>query len=345
MPWTHIYADKEDWEGLAPEKGLRSLSYVQALNETQELLLESDPAVFVLGEGVDDPGGVFGSTLGLAGKFGKKRVLDLPIAENGMTGVALGAALAGMRPIFVHMRTDFLLMCADQIANHAAKWRYMSGGNQGAPLVIRAIIGRGWGSAAQHSQALQSMFLPVPGLRIFTPATPYDAKGLLVWAVKSKDPVLFIEHRWLYGSVGYVPEGLYTVEPGQAVVRRQGTDATVVAVSHMNIEAARAARALSARGISIEIVDPRTIAPLDMETILKSVEKTGRLVICDCACRTGGAASEIAARVAEAGPSLLRAPVARVTFPDIPTPASPVLEEAYYPGAKDIARAVAEIMP
>ena len=345
MPWTHVCADQRDWEALALEKGLRSLSYVEALREAQAQLLASDPAVFILGEGVDDPGGAFGSTLGLADRFGKARVRDLPIAEAGMTGVALGAALVGMRPVFVHMRTDFLPVCMDQIVNHAAKWRYMTGGKQGAPLVIRAIIGRGWGSAAQHSQALQSLFLPVPGLKIAVPATPYDAKGLLVAAVRGEDPVLFIEHRWLYGSVGYVPEEPYEVPFGRAVVRRAGTDVTVVAFSLMVLEAARAARILAGEGVSCEVVDPRTLNPLDMETILESVAKTGRLVVCDCACRSGGAGAEIAARLAEARPGLLRAPLRRVTFPAAPTPASPVLEAAYSPGAAEIAAAAREILP
>ncbi|MFH1886319.1 MAG: transketolase C-terminal domain-containing protein [Pseudomonadota bacterium] len=344
MPWTHVCADRNDWEALALEKGLRTLSYVEALREAQEQLLASDPAVFILGEGVDDPGGVFGSTLGLADRFGKKRVRDLPIAEAGMTGVALGAALTGMRPLFVHMRTDFLTVGADQLVNHAAKWRYMTGGQKGAPLTVRAIIGRGWGSAAQHSQALQSMFLPVPGIRIAMPATPYDAKGLLMAAVRGDDPVLFIEHRWLYGSVGYVPEEPYEVDFGRAVVRRAGTDCTVVAFSQMVVEAARAARLLAEDGVSVEVVDPRTLCPLDMETILASVQKTGRLVVADCACRTGGAAAEIAARLVEVDPGCLKAPLRRVTFPDAPTPASPVLEAAYYPGAAEIVLAVKEIL-
>lgn len=208
---------------------------------------------------------------------------------------------------------------------------------------MRAIIGRGWGSAAQHSQGLHSLFLSVSGLKIAMPATPYDAKGLLWAAHQDPNPVLVFEHRWLYNSVGPVPEEPYALPLGQAVVRRPGRDATVVAVSHMLPQAMQAAADLAAEGIEAEVVDPRTIAPLDMKTILESVARTRRLVICDVVCRTAGYGAEIACRLAEADPGLLRAPLRRISFPDLPTPASPVLEEAYYPGAGHIAQAVREI--
>jgi pyruvate dehydrogenase E1 component beta subunit len=345
MPWTKVCIDKAELEETFSREGLRGLTYVEALREAHAQLLKSDERVFVIGEGVDDPGGVFGSTVGLCEEFGKERVMDIPIAENGLTGVAIGAAAAGMRPIFVHMRMDFLPMCMDQIVNHAAKWHYMTGGAVNVPLVIRSIIGRGWGSAAQHSQALHALFMSVPGLKIVMPSTPYDAKGLLVAAVRDGNPVMFIEHRWVYNQPGYVPEELYTVPIGEGIIRREGGDVTVVALSQMVYEAMKAARALEAEGIDVEVVDPRSLKPLDEGLILDSVKKTGRLVIADVACRTGGVGAEIACRVAEGAQEHLRAPVRRVNFPDTPTPSSPVLEESYYPNAGDIARAVKEIFP
>jgi pyruvate dehydrogenase E1 component beta subunit len=345
MPWTKVLIEKEELETVLAQKGLRALNYVKALNEAQRQLLERDPKVFIIGEGVDDPGGVFGSTLGLAGIFGKDRVMDIPIAENGMTGVAAGAAMAGLKPIFVHMRMDFLPMCMDQIVNHAAKWYYMTGGQVNVPLVIRSIIGRGWGSAAQHSQALHALFLHVPGLKIVVPSTPYDAKGLLIAAVEDGNPVLFVEHRWIYNYSGYVPEEMYTVPIGQGIIRREGIDATIVAISQMVYEAVKAAKILQTEGIEVEIIDPRTIKPLDEELIVNSVKKTGRLIIADVACKTGGAGAEIACRVAESTAiGFLKAPIVRVNFPDTPTPCSPVLEEAYYPNFQNIIGAVKETM-
>jgi pyruvate/2-oxoglutarate/acetoin dehydrogenase E1 component len=343
MPWTKVYLTEDDLKQFAAVEGLRSLSYVAALREAQEQLLETDARVFIMGEGVDDPGGIFGSTLGLADKFGPERVMDIAIAENGMTGVAVGAALAVMRPIFVHMRMDFLPLCMDQIINHAAKWYYMTGGAQSVPLVIRSIIGRGWGSAAQHSQALHGLFLHIPGLKIAMPATPYDAKGLLIAAVEDGNPVMFIEHRWIYNSVGYVPAEKFQVPFGKGVVRQEGSDVTVVAISQMVYEAVKAARELANEGISVEVIDPRTVKPLDEELILQSVRKTGRLVIADVACKTGGVGAEITCRVVEKVPGCLQAPVRRVNFPDTPTPSSPVLEDAYYPNSKSIKETISQL--
>lgn len=322
---------------------MRRLTYAQALLEAQRQLLEADERVLILGEGVDDCGGVFGSTLGLARDF-PDRVLDTPISENGMTGVAMGAAAAGLRPVLVHMRADFLPMSMDQLANHAAKWNYMTAGQVSVPLVVRSVIGRGWGSAAQHSQGLHGLFMAVPGLKVALPATPHDAKGLLLAAARDPNPVLLFEHRWLYALEGDVPPEPYTVPLGRAVVRREGTDATVAAVSLMVKEAWEAARELEAAGVSAEVIDLRSIAPLDMEAVIRSVRKTGRLVVADCACRAAGLGAEIACRLAETDPGLLRAPVKRVCFPDLPTPASSVLEAAYYPGAADIRDAVLHLV-
>jgi len=339
MPWTKVLIDESEFENTLGKKGLRGRSYRQALLEAQTQLLESDPSVFVIGEGVDDAGGVFGSTLGLAQKFGKERVLDIPIAENGLTGIAVGAAICGMSPVFVHMRMDFLPMCMDQLVNHAAKWRYMTGGRLNVPLVARSIAGRGWGSAAQHSQALHGLFNHIPGLKIVLPATPYDAKGLLISAIRDGNPVLFCEHRWLYDFTGYVPEEMYAVPLGQAVTRRKGGDVTIIALSLMVYEAVKAARALEAEGIDAEVIDPRTLVPLDEAALLESVKKTGRVIIADTGVKTGGASAEIAAVITEKGFEFLKAPAMRVGSPDSPVPASPELEKLYYPGAKEIAKA------
>ncbi len=340
MPWTRVYINKDDFENTLARDGLRGITYREALRETQSALLKKDKRIFILGEGVNDSGGIFGTTAGLAKEFGKDRVMDIPVAENALTGIAIGAAICGMRPIFVHMRMDFLLMAMDQIINHAAKWNYMTGGRVNVPIVIRSIIGRGWGSAAQHSQALHSLFVHIPGLKVVMPSTPYDAKGLLISAVEDANPVIFIEHRWVYDYIGYVPPDVYKVPVGKGIVRRQGKDVTVVAVSQMVYEAIKAADSLQSENIDIEIVDPRTIKPLDEELILDSLRKTGRLVIADVGCKTGGLGSHIAAVVYEKAFSCLKAPVEIVCLPDTPTPASPVLEEAYYPGKEEIMASV-----
>lgn len=343
MPWTNLPSAPLGAHHDHAPQDRRCLSYAEALREAQRQILLRDERAFLLGEGVDDCGAVFGSTQGLAEEFGD-RVMDTPIAENGLTGVAIGAALAGLRPIFVHMRSDFLPMCMDQLVNHAAKWHYMTGGQVAVPLVVRSIIGRGWGSAAQHSQGLHSLFLSVPGLKIVMPATAYDAKGLLMAAVADDNPVLFFEHRWLYAHKEYVPEQAYQVPFGQAAVRQEGTDVTLVAVSQMVSEACRAACLLAEESVSVEVIDLRTLAPLDMETITRSVRKTGRLVVADCSWISSGVGAEIACRLAEEDPRLLRAPLVRIGFPNHPTPSSPMLEDAYYPGATDIQLAVRRLM-
>lgn len=340
MPWTRIYANRTEFDkALKETPGLRGLAYKDAIREATAQLLASDKSVFVIGEGVDDAGGVFGTTKGLQEEFGKERVMDSPLAENAITGVCVGAAAAGMKPILVHMRVDFLPISLDQIVNHAAKWHYMFAGRLNVPLVIRSIIGRGWGSAAQHSQSLQAMFMNVPGLKVIMPATPYDAKGLLIAAVRDGNPVIMIEHRWLYEHVGHVPEEAFEVPLGKAAVRMGGKDATVVAVSHMVHESMQAATALKDEGIECEVIDLRTLKPLDSGTVIESVRKTGRLVVADTGWRECGVGSEVMAKIAEAGVAL-RAPFIRVNLPEAPTPASPVLEKAYYPGKAEIIDAV-----
>ncbi|MDD4004604.1 MAG: transketolase C-terminal domain-containing protein [Elusimicrobiaceae bacterium] len=336
MPWTKVLIDDEDLKTALRKDGLRVTTYVNALNEAHRQLLDADPAVYVIGEGVDDPGGVFGSTRGLLAAYGPDRIMDIPIAENGLTGIALGSALCGMKPIFVHMRQDFLPMCMDQIVNHAAKWHYMTGGKCSAPLVIRALAGRGWGSAAQHSQTLHGIFTAFAGLKVAVPATPYDAKGLLIAAVRDGNPVLFCEHRWLYGFEGYAPDGMYEVPFGKAVVRKPGTQVTIVAVSLMVYEAMKAARELERLGVSAEVVDPRTIKPLDRAAIAESVRKTGRLLVADTGGVHSGISAEITAGACEDAFSFMKAPPARIGLPDCPTPAGAELEKAFYPGAADI---------
>jgi len=322
----------------------RKLSYVAAVREALELALSRDERVFVMGQGVDDPVGMFGITLDLHKKYGEDRVFDTPLSENALTGVATGAALTGMRPIYMHNRPDFLLLAMDQIVNHASKWSYMFGGRIHVPIVIWAAVGRGWGGAAQHTQTLQSLFMHVPGLRLVMPSRPYDAKGLLITSIADNNPVIIIEHRWLFRQTGYVPEGLYTIPFGRGVVRRPGKDITIVAISYMVIEALSAAQELQAQNIDVEVIDPRTLKPLDEEIILSSVKKTGRLIVADTGWKTGGVGAEIAALVAEKGFEYLKAPVRRLASPDIPTPASYALEAKFYPGKADIVSYCKEIL-
>jgi pyruvate dehydrogenase E1 component beta subunit len=322
----------------------RELKYFQAIHEATELCMSADPSVYVIGLGVTDPKGVFGTTLGLEKKFGSDRVMDMPCAENGMTGVALGSALSGMRPIMVHQRIDFALLAMEQIVNQAAKWRFMFGGRKSAPLVIRLLVGRGWGQGPQHSQSLHSWFAHVPGLRVVLPSTPHDAKGLLISAVEDDNPVIFIEHRWLHNISGPVPEGLYRVPLGKARILRQGSDVTIVAISHMALEAHRAAQALADEGIDAEVVDPRCLRPFDEETILDSVRRTGRLIVADTSWKHGGFAAEIVARVAEELGGELKCRPRRIALPECPTPTSPALAAQFYPTAADIAAAACEMV-
>jgi pyruvate/2-oxoglutarate/acetoin dehydrogenase E1 component len=332
---TLIKEDELSLEDDTGESG-RKLSYVAAVREALELALTSDKHVFIMGQGVDDPSGMFGITLDLHKKYGEDRVFDTPLSENALTGVAIGAALNGMRPVYMHNRPDFLFLAMDQIVNHASKWSYMFGGHIHVPIVIWAMVGRGWGGGAQHTQTLQGFFNHVPGLRLVMPSRPYDAKGLLITAIADNNPVIIIEHRWLLRQTGHVPEGLYSIPFGRGIIRRAGKDITIVAISHMVVEALLAAQELQQEGIDVEVIDPRTLKPLDEEIILKSVKKTGRLIIADTGWKTGGVSAEIAAVAAEKGFEYLKAPVRRVASLDIPTPASYVLEAEFYPGKADV---------
>ena len=341
MPWSKIKpeAHEPDYMGHGSVQG-RRIAYHEAIREGLRQALELDPRVFVMGQGVDDPSGMFGATRGLQQEFGPQRVFDTPLAETSLTGVAVGAAIGGMRPVYFHNRPDFLTLAMDQIVNHASKWHYMFGGAVSVPVVFWACIGRGWGSAAQHSQALQGLFAHVPGLAVLMPATCYDAKGLMLSAISNPNPVLIMEHRMNFRLQGVVPENLYTVPIGKGAMRKKGTDVTVVAISHLVADAFAAAVDLASEGVSVEVIDPRSLRPLDEDLILESVAKTGRLVVADTGWKTNGATAEIAALAAEKAFSHLKAPVARVACPDLPTPASHVLENAFYIGKDDIKKAI-----
>lgn len=318
----------------------RTLRYYEAIREAHEITLERDESVYLMGLGVPDPKGIFGTTIGLQERYGERRVMDMPLAENAMTGVAVGAALVGMRPVITHQRVDFALVAMEQMVNQAAKWRYMYGGRSKVPLVIRMIIGRGWGQGPQHSQSLQAWFAHIPGLRVVMPTTAYDAKGMLIAAVECDDPVIYLEHRWLHGITGEVPEGHFTVPLDKARIARAGSDVTIVATSYMVLEALKAAKSLQREGISAEVVDLRSIQPIDTATVLQSVRRTGRLVVADTGHAAFGVAAEIVALAVENAMADLRAAPTRVALPACPTPTSPALAAHFYPRAPHIEAAV-----
>ena len=322
----------------------RLLTYAQALQEAQDLCLEIHPEVFLMGLGVPDPKGIFGSTLGLQKKYGGTRVFDIPLSENAMTGIALGAAITGMRPILTHQRVDFALTAMEQLVNQAAKWHYMFGGTMHAPMVIRMIIGRGWGQGPQHSQSLQSWFAHIPGLKVVMPVTPHDAKGLLIQSVEDDNPVIFIEHRWLYNITGNVPQEIYRVPLGKARIASEGNDVTIVSTSYMTIEALRAAELLAEGGVSAEVVDVRSLRPLDEDTILDSIKKTGRLIVADTGWKSLGFSAEIVALVSEKCHEKLKSAPVRIASPDVPSPTSSALSNRFYPRAVEIVAAARSMM-
>jgi pyruvate dehydrogenase E1 component beta subunit len=316
----------------------RLLSYADAIHEAQADCLARDPAVYVIGLGVPGPTGIFGTTKGLVQEFGPDRVLDMPASEGGMTGVTLGTAIVGMRPILVHMRVDFAVLSMETLINQAAKWHFMYGGKMRAPLTVRMIIGRGWGQGPQHSQSLQAWFAHVPGLRVVMPATASDAKGMLTSAVEDDAPVIVFEHRWLYGIKGDVPQGRHVTPLTGARVMRHGKDVTLAGLSYMVVECLRAAELLAPLGIDAEVVDLRTLTPIDIDTISASVAKTGRILTADTAHADFGASAEVTSLVAERAFQYLKKPPMRIGLPAVPTPTTPSLADAYYPRAIDIAR-------
>lgn len=315
---------------------VRNLKYKEALSEGLCQSMERDESIFVAGIGVDYSAGVFGSTTEAVKRF-RSRVFDTPAMENGLTGIAIGAAAMGKRPVIIHARDDFMFLALDQLLNLAAKWKYMYGGNAGSvPVVTRAIIGRGWGQGATHSQSLQSVLAHFPGLAVVIPATPYDAKGLTIAALSANYPTVILEHRSLYEMSGYVPEIYFHTEIGKANVVRKGTDITIVATSILVQEALVAAKALEQFAVDVEVVDARSIRPLDERTILASIHKTGRLIVADTSWGLCGFASEIAALVAEQAFRSLKCAVRRITLPDCPAPVAHSLEEAFYPTPQHI---------
>jgi len=323
---------------------MRKLSYSLAINEALHQMMEADPSVFLIGQGVKSPWYVGNTARGLLERFGPERVIDTPVSENAMTGTAVGAALVGMRPIVVHPRVDFMMYAMDPIINEAANWCYMFGGESSVPVVIWGIINRGGEQAAQHSQALHAVFAHIPGLKVVMPSTPYDAKGLMVAAIQDENPVVYIDDRWLYPVEEDVPEEIYSVPIGKGMIRREGRDVTIATISYMVMESMKASKELEKEGIDAEVIDLRSVKPLDEALLVGSVSKTGRLVIADGGWKTCGMAAEISARVSEKVFEHLKAPILRITLPDAPAPASRVLESVYYPNSKEILNAVKNVM-
>jgi pyruvate/2-oxoglutarate/acetoin dehydrogenase E1 component len=322
----------------------RIISYVDAVREATHQEMERDPSVFIFGLDVDDPKAIQGTTRGLLDAFGPERVFGTPLSEDAMTGAAIGAALAGFRPIHVHIRMDFLMLAMNQLVNVAAKSHYMYGGQVNVPIVVRSIIGKSWGQGAQHSQGLYSFFMHVPGLKVVAPTTPYDAKGCLVQAIRDNNPVMYVEHRLLHFQKGAVPETLYTVPTGKARITAEGEDITLVGISHMQLECLRAQRYLEAEGIRAEVIDPIWLSPLDIDTIAESVRKTGRLCVVDNGWTTCGASAEIIAAVTEGLQNERSIVVRRLGFAPTTCPPTPSLEAQYYADARSIAMAALDLV-
>lgn len=322
-------------ETIIKEK-VKTLMYREALNEAMFEEMRRDPSVFVMGEGIAERGGSYKVTVGLLEEFGKERVVDTPISENGFTGMGVGAALTGMRPVVEILFIDFSMLILDQIINQAAKFKFMSGGVGRVPMVLRTQGGVGNGLAAQHSQSLEAIFYHIPGLRVIMPSTPADAKGLLKSAIRCDEPVIFLEHKLLYMEKGDVPEEEYTIPIGKGDIKREGSDVTLIAWSGMIPKAMKAAEKLSEEGISVEVLDPRTLTPLDTELIIESVRKTEHVVIAQEAIRRGGVASDIASIIQQEAFDYLDAPIEIVAGKNIPTPFNLNLEKLVIPTMEDI---------
>jgi acetoin:2,6-dichlorophenolindophenol oxidoreductase subunit beta len=322
----------------------RLITYAQALHEALAFKLETDPSVYLLGEGVSDPKGIFGTTLGFVERFGHDRVIDMPVAENGLTGIAIGSALNGQRPVMTHQRVDFLLLAMDQLANNAAKLRYVFCGKFKVPLVVRAIVGRGWGQSAQHAQSLEVLFSHFPGLKVVMPTTAHDAKGMLIAAIEDDNPVIFLEHRWLHHALGEVPLRPYRVPLDGPRIARSGDALTIVATSLMVVEALQAATALAAIGIQVEVIDLRVLRPLSLGLIADSVSRTGRLLTIDTGWSKFGIGAEIVASITEQCFGKLRAAPRRLGLADHPAPSALGLIENYYPDAWSIADTICEML-
>jgi pyruvate dehydrogenase E1 component beta subunit len=323
---------------------MREITYLEAVREAMTQEMERDPSVFLIGEDIGEYGGAFQVTYGMLEKFGPERILDTPITELALTGAATGAALIGMRPIAEIMFMDFTTLASEQLVNQAAKLRFMFGGQSTVPLVLRTPAGSGTGAAEHHSQSFENWFVHVPGLKVVMPSTPYDVKGLLVASIRDNNPVVFVEHKLLYKSKGDVPEDLYEVPLGKADVKREGKDLTIVAYSIMAQRSLQAAEELSKEGIDVEVVDPRTLRPLDTETIVNSVKKTGKVLIVHEAVKTGGFGGELAGVIAESEAfGYLEAPIIRLAGKELPIPYNRNLEQASVPQIEDIVEKAREL--
>jgi len=320
------------------------ITYREAINQALREEMERDPTIFLLGEDVGLYGGSFKVTDGLLAEFGSERVIDTPIAEGSIVGMAVGAAMAGLRPVVELMTVNFALLAMDQIVNHAAKIRYMFGGKAKVPMVIRAPGGGGQQLAAQHSQSLEAYFLHCPGLKVVCPAFPEEAKGLLKEAIRDDDPVIFLEHEALYGSKGEVPEGKYTTPMGKAKIIKEGKDITIISFSRMAVLGLKAAQELSKEKIEAEVIDLRSLNPLDVKTIIASIKKTGRAVVVEEGWKTGGVGGEIVSLIMENGFDYLDAPVRRISGQDVPMPYAKNLEKLAIPQLDDIITAVKDIL-
>jgi pyruvate/2-oxoglutarate/acetoin dehydrogenase E1 component len=336
-------ASDKSGDASTPLANARLISYAEAVREGLATAMENDPSVFLMGEGIADPASFFGTTKGLLDEFGAARAVEMPIAENGMVGVAIGAALSGQRPVISLHRVEFALLAIEQIVNNAAKSHYVSNGRHKVPLVIRMIVGRGWGQGPEHSQSLESIFGHFPGLKVMMPTMPVDAKGMLIAAIEDDSPVISIEHRWLHYMEGHVPEGHYATPLDGPAILRPGGDATIVATSYMNLEALRAAEVLAGVGCEVELIDLRMVRPLNMAPILESVGRTGRLMTVDSSWAAFGTGAEVCAQVAEHAFSGLKAPPKRLALADHPTPSSRGMVPGFYPDSISIAQAVGEM--
>jgi len=322
---------------------MTEMTFAQAINDALHVAMDSDPNVITYGLGTCDPKEVFGTTRGLTARFGQNRVFDMPTAENAMTGIGIGAALYGLRPVLTHQRLDFALLSLDQIINNGAKWHFMFGGRRSVPITIRMILGRGWGQGPTHSQNLQAIFAHIPGLKVVMPSSAADAKGLLLSAIFDPNPVIFLEHRWLYNLKGEVPPGDHRIALGKCNVLCEGGDATVVSSSLMTVETQHALSHLAGHGIACDHIDLRTVSPIDWESIRRSVRKTGRLLAVDSGTRTGSIAGEITARITQECWSDLRSAPVRLAMPDFPEATSPALTENYHVRAEHIAAEIAKM--
>jgi len=318
----------------------RHITYGEALNEALTQEMKRDESIFVYGLDVADHKRILGTTNNLVETFGKDRCMSMPLSEEALTGFGLGAAISGLKPVMIHIRVEFMLLAMNQLVNMVAAARYGSAGKLAVPFVIRSTIGRGWGQGFQHSKSLQSIFAHIPGLKVVMPTTPHDAKGLTIAALRDNNPVIILEHRWLYWQEGEVPKEAYEVPIGKAIVRREGSDVTVVATSWMGVEARHAAEIMARHGVSVEVIDPRSITPFDEETVIESVKKTKHCVVADYDWAHCGFSAEVAARVSQKCFKALEAPVERVAFPETHCPTTRPLEDEFYPNAKDIIRAI-----